>query len=497
MDKINRRNFMVAGAAFTGGMLLAPSVFAGEVVEIPQKWDKEVDIIAIGTGLAGSMAAIVAKDAGADVILLEKQPYYGGNSIIAGGIWNAVDPKRQKAQGIEDSIEKHTQQTLAGGDFRAQPEKVKYLAEHSLEAYHWMEEIGVPFEEDVFTGLGSLWPRTHSPIPKSGGTYFKFLKPEVEKRKIPILMEHKVTGIIREEPLSGDVLGVRVQTGKKNLFFKARKGVLLASGGFGADVKLRTLHDPRLTANIPTTNHPGATGEVLVYAQNIGAATMGMDYIQLLIACNHFSKAFGDYLTSGIDHAVMLDNNGNRVVAEDSRRDVLANAAFNAPDSFLWWIGEGRTVPTRISAQQQKAIDNDICFMADTLEALAKAMNAKTGVPPEKILASIKKYNEMVAKGEDTDFGKKPENMKVLEQPPFKASPVTPGVHHTMGGLHTNPVTTQVIDREGKPIGRLYAAGEVTGGVHGTNRLGGNALPDATVFGRLAGKVLSELENKA
>jgi len=497
MEKMNRRNFLLTGTALAGGILLAPSAIAGEVVETPQKWDKEVDVIVVGSGLAGSSGAIVAKDAGADVILLEKQPYYGGNSIISGGIWNAVDPKRQKAQNIEDSIEKHTQQTLEGGDFRGQPAKVKYLAEHSLEALLWMEEIGVPIENQVFTGLGSLWPRTHTPLPKSGGTYFKYLKPEVEKRNIPILMEHKVTGIIREKPLDGDVLGVRVQTDRKTLFFKARKGVLLASGGFGADVPLRSLHDARLTANIPTTNHPGATGEVLVYAQNIGAATLGMDYIQLLIACNHFSKAFGDYLTSAVDHAVMLDNNGKRVVAEDSRRDVLANAAFNAPNSYLWWIGEGRTVPTAISTQQQKAIDNGICFIADTLEDLAKAMNAKTGVPADAVLASIKRYNDMVAKGKDDDFGKRPENMKPLEQKPFKASPVTPGVHHTMGGLNTDTTTTQVIDRDGKPIGRLYAAGEVTGGVHGTNRLGGNALPDATVFGRLAGKTLAALSNKA
>ena len=198
-----------AGAGVAAASILSPSILAA--APIPQKWDETFDVVIVGTGFAGLAAAIEAHDAGTKVVILEKARVIGGNSMIASGAYNSANPEKQKAQGIEDSPDLHYRQTLAGGDFRADPEKVRYFADHALEGLKWLESQGIEFEEKVYTVVGALHPRSHDPINKGRGALItNGLKKQVDTRKIPIKMETQLTGIVREQPLSGDVLGVEV-----------------------------------------------------------------------------------------------------------------------------------------------------------------------------------------------------------------------------------------------------------------------------------------------
>lgn len=488
---VSRRKFLGSTAALAGVAAAGHQLFPNTLHAIapPAKWDRQADVVIIGTGYAGLAAAIEARDAGSSVILIEKNPIVGGNSITASGGMNAVDPERQKKQGIEDSIGLHFRHTMGGGDYRADPEKVRYMVENALDGVHWLEKMGVQFEPTVYAIVGSLYPRSHDPINNGrGAAIVRVLKTQVDQRKIPVLFQYKLTGIVREKPLAGIVQGVEMEYRGRKLYCKANKAVVLATGGFGADVKMRSKYDPRLDAELPTTNVPTATGEAIVSAEDEGADVIGMDYIQVLIACNYYTKKYGSIMNLAIDHAVFVNTKGERFVSEDARRDVMAQAVLEQPRKVLFWVADDRCKKRFDEQTSAGILKEGLSFQANTLEELAKILKAKFDVPPEKFLETMKKYNEYAHKGDDKDFRKSLTNLKPVEQPPFFASPTQAGVHHTMGGIRTKGTTGQVIDRTGNVIPRLYAAGEVTGGVHGTNRLGGNATTDCVVNGRACGK---------
>jgi urocanate reductase len=457
-------------------------------IVVPEQWGSETDVIVVGTGFAGLAAAIEAHDGGNKVILLEKNSFIGGNSIIASGAYNAVDPDRQQKQGIEDSIDLHYQQTLEAGDFKGEPDKVRFLTENALTGLKWLEKMGVSFEPTVYTALGALWPRTHDPADKGrGGAIIRALKNQVNKRGITILRKCRLSAILREKPLEGAVLGVQYESNEKTACVKARKAVVICSGGFGADVEMRSTYDPRLTRDIPTTNVPSATGEAIRCATGIGADVTGMDHIQLLIACNYYTKKYGSLINLGVDAAIFINKNGVRFIAEDSRRNVLTDAILQQPEKLLLWVADDTCNKRYKPSLIEKIIKTGRAFTAPRLEALAEILNEKLDVSPETFIRTVSRYNEFTKEGTDRDFGKVQKNLKPVETPPFYASPVQAGVHYTVGGLRTKDVTCQVLDTHGNVIPHLYAAGEVMGGLHGSNRVGGNATADCIVFGREAG----------
>lgn len=484
---LSRRGFIAgASAAVAGAVALAPA--AVHAVQPPKKWDKSTEVLIIGTGFSGLSAAIEAFDAGAQVTIIEKNPFIGGNSTIASGVYNTSDPERQRKQNIVDSPDQHYQHTIAGGDFRGEPGKVRFFVDNSLSGLQWLEKMGVEFDPKVFTVIGALWPRSHDPINKGrGGAIVKALKAQVDKRKIPILLNTKMTGLVRSETLNGPVQGIVVEEKGKPYFFKASKAVILTTGGFGADVTMRSKFQPELDKDVPTTNVPSATGEAIVAAQDEGADVIGMDHIQLLVACNYFTKKYGSLANLGVDSAAFINTEGKRFVAEDSRRDVLAAAVLKQPKKVLLWVADDKCMKRFGPEAIERIIADGMSFRAQTLEELAKILKAKFDMPEATFLASIKEYNELAKAGKDTAFGKQPTNLKPIVQGPFYASPTQAGVHHTMGGLRTKGNTGEVLDRKGQVIPRLFAAGEVTGGTHGTNRLGGNATADCVVFGRTTG----------
>jgi len=488
---VSRRQFLGAGAAVAGGVIVGDPLFPWELraIGIPKAWDKETEVVVVGSGYVGLAAAIEAHDAGSKAIILEKNPFLGGNSIIASGAYNAVDPERQKKQNIEDSIDLHYKHTIEGGDYRGDPEKVRYLVENATEGLKWLEKMGVEFEPTVYAVVGALYPRSHDPIKSGrGAAIVKVLKDQADKRNIPILLGHKLTGIVREKPLEGMILGVEVEHKGEKLYFKAKKAVVLATGGFSADVKMRSKYDPRLTTDMPTTNVSSATGEAIIFAEDEGADVIGMDYIQLLMACNYYTKKYGSLANLGIDSAIFINTKGVRFVAEDQRRDVMSEALLQQPKKVLLWVADDRCKKRFKLEMIERFVKDGLIFKADTMEGLAKTVQEKFDVPPNAFVETVRKYNEFAKKGEDKEFGKKLTNLKPVEKPPFYASPTQAGAHHTMGGLRTKGTTGEVIDRRGNIIPHFYAAGEVTGGVHGTNRLGGNGTTDCIVFGRAVGK---------
>ncbi len=451
----------------------------------PKKWDRSADVVVVGAGGAGLAAAVTAAEKKASVIVLEKMPTIGGNTIISGGGLNAADPERQGRQGIKDSPEHHFNQTIAAGDFRADPEKVKIMTAQGLDAVKWLESYGLEFKDNVFQIYGSLYPRSHNPVLPKGTGYIKTLKAAADKHGVKTFTEMKVEEIIREKQLDGRVLGVRAtDKAGKTVYVQAKKAVVLAAGGFGANKELRALHDPRMR-ELTTTNAPHATGEVLLQAMDIGGYPVGMDHIQ----CNPGAppgRKLRVILHIDVARYIMVDKQGKRFVAEDERRDVIREAILNLPGQSGFSVVDedgyqNHDVIWRDTAV--KGLETGDAFKADTLEELAKKM----GVPADAFVETVKKYNAFVDAQNDADFGKKKRNLThKIVKPPFWSCLAGMSVHHTMGGLNIN-TKTQVLDRGGKVIPALYAAGEITGGIHGANRVGGNAILDIMVFGRIAG----------
>lgn len=486
---LNRRDLLKqagAGAALFGMGAAAraePNLKAGSAV--PSKWDETYDVVVVGSGGAGMAAAVKAADQGAKVVVLERLGFPGGNTQLAQGQINAADPVRQPKQGIKDSPELHAKQTLEAGDYRGDPERVRVLCENAYGAITWLESLGMEFQDTVFQMFGGLYPRAHSPKMVKGQGYIKVLLKALDERKVPILKNVRVTDIIRDTPESGDVRGVRVETKEGIRYIRARQGVVLAAGGFSANQYLRELHDPRV-AGLGTDNLPNKTaGDVMMAAVRVGGYLVGMDFIQSTPGAPA-GKKMKIILNTRVAESIYVDKRGNRIVDEGTRRDVIRDAVLGTPERYAYTVVDNDTYQ-KYNAAVHKSVEEGIkineAWTAPTLKELA----VKMGVDPEGLEKGVARYNSFVEKGKDEDFGKAPRNLaKKIEHGPFWACYTGMTVHHTMGGLSCN-TKAQVLDWQGNVVPRLYAAGEITGGIHGTNRVGGNALLDCFVYGQIAG----------
>ncbi|MGI6034882.1 MAG: flavocytochrome c [Limnochordia bacterium] len=461
-------------------LLIASFGVVGQAADL----SRSADVIVVGGGGAGLAAAVEAAQQGASVILLEKMAMLGGNTIRSGGAYNAVDPERQAPQGIEDSIEWHYYQTLKGGDYEGDPALVATFVEGALGGIHWLESLGIEFRPNVFTVVGSLWTRAHLMKEVAGTGYIMGLEKVAKEKGVNILKNTRATNLLTK---GRRVIGVEA-VGKdgKVMEFRANKGVVLASGGFAGNIELRMQYNDKLDEKIGTTNHPGATGDGIIMAQDVGADVVGMKWIQLLPLGTPGDGALHNWVEAGADEMIFINKYGKRFVREDARRDDLTAALFAQPDSLMYVVVDSKchTLTQGQNNWGQTAdelVKEGHSFQADTIEELAKQI----GVPADALVATVNNYNSYYDAKLDKEFGK--ELMKArIDTPPFYASPRVPTVHHTMGGVKIN-TEAQVIGIDGKVIPGLYAAGEVTGGIHGTNRLGGNAIADIIVFGRIAG----------
>lgn len=447
------------------------------------------DVIIIGAGGAGLAAAVSAHQEGASVIVIEKMPKVGGNTIMSGGALNAVDDGSETAKANKDSTELHFQQTYEGGDKKGDPELIRTYVENVWDGVEWLQSLGMKFEPGTFTVLGGLWPRAHKPSDPVGTGFFNTYQKYIDSNeKIEVLLETKAEQLIVKD---NRVTGV-VATGKSGnkVTLNANNAVIIATGGFGANVQMRQEYNTiwkDLGENIKSTNHPGATGDGILMAKEVNAELVGMEYIQLLPMGDPKTGSLSGNIEKAVENRIFVNKEGNRFVDEGARRDVMTAALMEQTDSMLWVILDSHDYPTgdevnNFNESVNTLIKEGRAFKGETLEELA----AQIKVDPNNLVKAIEEYNKAVS-GEIKDPFGRTLFKDPINQGPFYAAPRIPTVHHTMGGIKINK-EAQVIDVNGNVIKGLYAAGEVTGGIHGANRLGGNALGDILVFGRIAGK---------
>ncbi|MBR1409094.1 MAG: flavocytochrome c [Clostridia bacterium] len=458
--------------------------------------EETADVIIVGGGGAGLAAAVAATDKGASVILMEKTGFLGGNSIVSGGIYNAADPELQGPLGIEDSAEFHAQQTWEGGDKVADYELVKTLCFNALDGYHWLESMGMEFDGTITQGVGSLYRRTHKAVMPNGTGFIKTFRDNLAcKSNFTLIMETAGEKLIQDE--SGRVVGVE-GTGKNGnkVVLHANKGVVIATGGFAANVEMRVQYCqgekwPELGAGLISSNMPAIQGDGIRMAEAAGAALRDMDQIQLLQVCNPWTGVTSDVFGGGgVDACIYVNQEGNRFVREDGRRDVISAAILAQTNGRMYTVYNHIAIsdPSTVKAlggRTWTSLEEEGLFgyvHADTLEELAE----KIGADPANLKAAVDTYNAHVKNGDAEDEFGRQLLTTALEEGPWYAHPRAPAAHHTMGGVVID-TGCHVLNAEGNAIPGLYAAGEVTGGIHGGNRLGGNAIVDFTVFGRIAG----------
>jgi fumarate reductase flavoprotein subunit len=434
------------------------------------------DVIVIGSGGAGLSAAVAAADAGASVILLEKEPVIGGNSKLAAGGLNAAETKQQAALGIQDSVEQMTDDTIRGGKEKNDPALVKVLVNDSAGTVDWLTGMGADMS-DVGRMGGASVDRTHRPTGglAVGKHIVQVLYDKAMELGVDLRLNSRAVEIVADD--KGAVRGVLVQGEYTGVYRIDAPAVVVAAGGFGKNNELVADYDAKLKG-FAATNQPGATGDGITVAQRAGAATVDMGYIQ---AHPTYSPVGGVLVTEAVrgNGAILVNDAGERFVNELTTRDVAAAAILEQPGDHAWLVFDQAV---RESLEQIEGyVELGAVNKAASVPALADAI----GVDGAVLDATVRRYNELVSGGSDADFSRQDLPVTISE-PAFYAIEVTPAVHHTMGGLKINSAT-EVLNAKGDVMAGLYAAGEVTGGVHGANRLGGNAVSEIVTFGRRAG----------
>jgi urocanate reductase len=493
---VTRRRFLATGIAMAAGTGLALNLSRGEAEaaarKLPVKWDEEIDVVVVGSGFAGLAAAAEAAGKGAKTVVLEKMPTYGGNSIINGGVYASWDDEyhlRQKLGLGEDSPKQHLEDTLKGGDYYNIPELVKNLTENASQALNWMiDEGGCKIREAVTRAGGHSAYRTHTVVEGVGRGFTEPLRKIGEKRGAKIRLNNKLTWIWRKDT-ERPVLGVEVETPKGKRNIKVKKALIMASGGFSRDIKMRQAFNPSIVPEYNSTNQPGATGETIRYAQAIGADALQLAFIQLYPFAEPETGILDNpavYPFNGVGYGlVYVDKNGKRFVNELERRDVCSMAQIKLGLKPTYSIFNEEMVVKMGGTMEEikQGIAKGRFVKADSIDELAQ----KLKIPAEPLKETIATHNKYLKDGKDPDFNKPITKVMIpLEKGPFYGIAQWPAVHHCMGGVRIN-TKAQVIDIWGKVIPKLYAAGEFTGGVHGSNRLGSNAIPDCVVHGRIAG----------
>ena len=483
----------------------------------------DADVVVVGAGGAGMTAAIKS------VVILESQSMVGGNSVRATGGMNAGKTVYQdenefgESAGVEktlktaaekyadnetitalaktvseqwaayqanptgyfDSVELMELDTMIGGKGINDPELVETLCANSADAIDWLDEHGITLH-NVSSFGGASVKRIHRPVNAEGktvsvGSYMiPLLQENCEKAGVKMMLDTTATEILTDA--NGAAVGVKATGASGETVTVNAKAVVLATGGFGANLDMVVKYKPELKGFM-TTNAPGIQGQGIEMAQAIGAATVDMDQIQIHPTVEANTAAL---ITEGLrgDGAILINEEGQRFIDEVGTRDVVSAAEIAQTGSYSWLVVDQAMADA--SSVIQGYIKKGYTVTGSTYEELGKAM----GVDAAAFAETMEKWNGYVEAKNDPDFGRT-SFANPLNTAPYYAVKVTAGVHHTMGGLKIN-ANTEVLNEKGEVIPGLFAAGEVTGGVHGANRLGGNAVADFTVFGRIAGAAASD-----
>ena len=447
---------------------------------------KDYDVVVVGGGGAGFAAAISAKEAGANVVLVEKLGQVGGNTLISGGEYAAPANELQEKEGIEDSVEQFEKDVEEAGGNK---DLIKVLAENATDGAHWLrDDIGVEWLDSLMFFGGHSVKRSFIPKNHTGNELISNYKTKAEELGIDVLTNTDVKEILTKD---GKVSGVRAESEDKDLTINA-KSVVLASGGFGANAEMCYENDNEVDEHVLSTNSPGATGDGIVMAEALGADTVDMDKIQLYPICDVETGKLlyvGD--TRLVGGALLVNKEGKRFVEELDTRRAISMGIKEQTDhvGYLIWDEKSNEKTGTMKSNPEEAeslYERGLLYKADTIEELADHFE----IDKEALLETVNNFNENSKKEQDPEF-----NLRMLgwtiDEGPYYMLKAGPAVHHTMGGLKINP-EAEVQTKDGKSIEGLYAAGEVTGGIHGSNRLGSVAMADITVFGRIAGENAAE-----
>ncbi|OJF91899.1 flavocytochrome c [Alkalibacterium sp. 20] len=435
------------------------------------------DVIIVGSGGAGLSAAIEAKDAGANPVVFEMMPVAGGNTKKSSAGMNASETKFQEAAGIEDSNDKFFEETLAGGNETNNEELLNYMVDQSADSIDWLDSIGITLDNLTTTGGMSL-ERTHRPSDGSAvGEYLvNGLLDNIEEREIPVFVNSEVTALLEED---GKVTGVEVLVNQTDERTISSEAVVVATGGFGANFDMVVEQNPDLEGFV-TTNHEGSKGTGIDMISTLGGDVVDLDDIQIHPTVEQSS---GYMITEAVrgEGAILVSEEGTRFTNEMDTRDKVSAEIIALPEEKAYLIFDDG-VKERVLAIEQYMSEGFV-VSGETIEELAEAMSLDAGSLKE----TVDTWNATVSDGEDATFGRTTAMDNDLSTGSYHAVEIAPGVHHTMGGIRINTMT-EVLNTDGNKVDGLYAAGELTGGIHGSNRIGGNAVADIIIFGRQAGR---------
>lgn len=486
---------MKTGATFLGLSVSGLSM-AATTPATPVSFDKVVDVIVIGSGFAGLAAAIQAKEEGADVLLLEKMPAFGGNSAINGGAFAVAGSPLQEKEGIKDSPELMLQDMIASGRGLSHVDLLKNIVYGTRGAYEFTLKYGVKYKPFVQHFGGHSVPRVLQTVESTGGGITRPMVAAAKKLGVDMRLRAFVEEFILNP--EGRVIGLKVREGYRFpnkdsggiVNFGARRGIVVATGGFSQNVAFRKIQDPQLDERLESTNHPGATGEMLLAMLSLGATPVQLDQIQLGPWSSPDERGFGlvsQFNTiAGFPKGIMVDvRTGKRFVNEladrKARSDaILLNMENNKPVYPVCFVdSEG----AKLAQTLKNGLKYGVIKQFDTLEALADFYH----IPREGFLQQVEEFNKYVRAGKDEQFHRPLDIAVEVKKAPFYAARVWPKVHYCMGGVGISPKAEVLNIRTQQPIDGLYAAGEVTGGTHGASRLGGCAIADGLCTGRIAG----------
>lgn len=441
--------------------------------------EKQYDVIIVGAGGAGLSAAVMAAREGASVAVLEKMSEPGGNTVRATAMYNCVDDKLQHPLGIYDSEEDFYNETYNGGYQKAKPELVRILTSQADEGKLFLEELGLQFDTVIDNCLGGKIARGHYSLAHNGTDYVQVLWQACNDLGVDFYLNTKANELIMAQD---SVIGVEAYRKGETIEFYANNGVVLASGGFGQNVEMRMYYNRNLTGELLCSNAPGATGDGIIMASKIGASLINMEYIELYPMGDSYDGGLRNSIPNVINKGILVNQQGQRFVREDGARDVLSQAILDQKGSYAYSIVDD---DFEIFADDRSYLQGLVLMgyveKANSIDELAHLIDVDADI----LINTIDQYNQSVALKSDC-LGRET-LINAIDKPPFYANMKKPTIHHTLGGIEINEMA-QVLNQDKQPINGLFAAGEVTGGIHGANRLGGNSFPDMIVFGRIAGK---------
>ncbi len=488
---LSRRNFVKTAAAAGAGLaaLSALPVPAGAVPTAkPAKWTYEADVIIIGGGGAGLAAACEAVDKKLSVYVLEKEPILGGSTIICGGQMSFAGTPEQKERNINDSIELYTKDMLEVGEHMNNPELIKAFMDLNMDTYHWLKGMGIAIGEPR-AASGMSVPRGHQVSPAQ---LITVMHKYVTDRGGKVLTNCAAQRLTYD---GKKICGITAKLRGKDVSFGAKKGVILAAGGYSRNPDLLGQYTPAMR-RAQVVAGMGCTGDGIKMAQAYGADFIDSPYVKatfgVILKPNVWSQDRMSYYYSG---AAVLNKRGKRIVNESISYKLIGDAALAQPEGYAFQVFDSAVraatyEKNKVSPEAARKFEErpGIVFKADSIKEVAKL----AGIDPDAAEETIKNYNRFVEKGTDPEFGRQYLSGKYgkplkIEKPPFYAMPTTAAVIATYCGVRITP-KTQVVDVFGQLIPGLYAAGEMTGGFHGSAYMTGTAFAKAVVFGRIAAR---------